>query len=49
MLMFSVGFSVTVVSIVRLQVLVRFGNSQNLTCKSRPVTSTNSSLTILDL
>ncbi|KAK4617430.1 hypothetical protein CLAFUW4_11877 [Fulvia fulva] len=31
MLMFSVGFSVTVVSIVRLQVLVRFGNSQNLT------------------
>ncbi|EME40847.1 hypothetical protein DOTSEDRAFT_74416 [Dothistroma septosporum NZE10] len=31
MLMFCVGFFVTIVSIVRLQMLVRFGNSHNLT------------------
>lgn len=45
MLMFSVGFFVTIVSIVRLQVLVRFGNSQNLTCKSRYPMSTRPALT----
>lgn len=32
MLMFGVGFFVTIVSILRLQVLIQFGDSQNLTC-----------------
>lgn len=34
MLMFGVGFFVTVVSILRLQYLIQFGNSHNVTCKS---------------
>ncbi|KAI5363644.1 hypothetical protein Slin15195_G092960 [Septoria linicola] len=37
LLMFSVGFFVTVVSILRLQVLVEFGDSQNLTWDYRAV------------
>ena len=31
-LMFSVGFVVTIISILRLQVLVQFGNTTNFTC-----------------
>lgn len=32
MLMFGVGFFVTIVSILRLQILIKFGESANLTC-----------------
>ena len=34
--MFSLGIFVTVISIVRLQSLIRFANSQNITCTCRP-------------
>lgn len=34
-LMFSIGAVVTIVSILRLQVLVQFGGSSNFTCESR--------------
>ncbi|CAK1366983.1 unnamed protein product [Cercospora beticola] len=37
MMMFSVGFFVTIVSIIRLQVLVQFGHSQNTTWDYRSV------------
>lgn len=33
MLMFCVGFLVTIISILRLQVLIQFGDSFNLTCE----------------
>lgn len=33
MLMFSLGFFVTLVSILRLQVLIEFGSSKNITCE----------------
>jgi len=33
-LMFSIGFLVTIVSILRLQVLVQFGGTTNFTCKA---------------
>lgn len=36
MLMFGVGGFVTIVSILRLQVLIEFGDAANLTCKSTP-------------
>lgn len=36
-LMFSMGFLVTAVSIVRLQVLVQFGATTNLTCKDQSI------------
>jgi hypothetical protein len=32
LLMFSTGFVVTIISILRLQVLVNFGGSSNFTC-----------------
>ena len=32
--MFSIGFVVTIVSILRLQVLVQFGGNTNFTCKA---------------
>lgn len=35
MLMFGVGFFVTIVSILRLQILIKFGDSPNLTCAHR--------------
>lgn len=31
--MFGVGSFVTIVSILRLQILIKFGDSQNLTCE----------------
>lgn len=33
MMMFSIGFFVTIVSILRLQVLIEFGDATNLTCE----------------
>lgn len=39
LLMFSIGFVVTVVSILRLQVLVQFGGTTNFTCKSHSCTT----------
>ena len=45
-LMFAIGLLVPIVSVIRLQTLVQFGNAMNVTCQYVPQASRTHSLTM---